>query len=461
MSGTLRVEEQPAASVAPLTFKTAAILLAAHLALGLAVRFSSAAATLHAASVVLAALYVTSRSPHPDRMLLVAGYALGSCLLWRVGRANVLWFLPEYLALFIMLFGVWRFGGARRGDGTIIVFLALLLPSAGLTIFQASIPAMRKMLAFNLLPHVVMAVVVLMLSRLRITAETVRLFLYASVLPVISTWVLSAWNVFVIGTSFGTSSNDFAAGGTAANQVSNALSYGAVALGMVLLIPRPPRRLIWIVLPMLLLLAMQSVLTFSRGGSVNLALFLVFSMPFILRDRKQRIRFFFGMAIVTAVFGEFILPRVEMVTEGAIEKRFNKEGTSGRDDLFRQDLDMFLRNPLLGVGPGMGRRERFYGGDNTAQAHTEYSRILAEHGAFGAIALVVLLLTFYKMGRRAREPWQRGLVAGSVAWMFGMFGHSATRVPMFILLAAVAVMISFLEQEKSSPSLEPSDSPGT
>ena len=51
------------------------------------------------------------------------------------------------------------------------------------------------------------------------------------------------------------------------------------------------------------------------------------------------------------------------------------------------DLELWARNPILGVGPGMaawGREEIL---DARISAHTEFSRLLAEHGLFGAAAL--------------------------------------------------------------------------
>ena len=58
------------------------------------------------------------------------------------------------------------------------------------------------------------------------------------------------------------------------------------------------------------------------------------------------------------------------------------------------DLFIFVNNPIFGVGPGIGYYERLnHGLSQRVSAHTEYSRLLAEHGIAG---IFVLLFILYK-----------------------------------------------------------------
>ena len=56
------------------------------------------------------------------------------------------------------------------------------------------------------------------------------------------------------------------------------------------------------------------------------------------------------------------------------------------------DLDIFYDNLFIGVGPGQANilREK-YGFGKKVAAHTEFSRMLAEHGILGLISLLILI----------------------------------------------------------------------
>ena len=56
----------------------------------------------------------------------------------------------------------------------------------------------------------------------------------------------------------------------------------------------------------------------------------------------------------------------------------------------------------MGVGPGGGDAERWiYGYGSTVGAHSEFTRMLAEHGLFGLISLIsILLLSYFEYRKR-------------------------------------------------------------
>jgi O-antigen ligase len=94
-------------------------------------------------------------------------------------------------------------------------------------------------------------------------------------------------------------------------------------------------------------------------------------------------------AVLGAVFLFVIWPRLEALTGGAIGERFSSTSSSGRDLLIQADLKTWSENPIFGAGPGLGAKNRieFF---KSAAAHTEYSRMLAEHGLLGLMSLVTL-----------------------------------------------------------------------
>jgi hypothetical protein len=66
-------------------------------------------------------------------------------------------------------------------------------------------------------------------------------------------------------------------------------------------------------------------------------------------------------------------------------------------------------------------------GDSSA-AHTEYSRLLAEHGSGGALALLTLLFILWKVYWRAPDFFARAWAASMAAWSLVELGHAAMRI---------------------------------
>ena len=124
-------------------------------------------------------------------------------------------------------------------------------------------------------------------------------------------------------------------------------------------------------------------------------------------------------------------------TKGMIDKRYSnltslvnpEQGTiSGRAKIMAIDFEIFRNNFLMGVGPGGGHAERLiYGYGKAVASHSEFTRMLAEHGLFGLISLISILLLFYNEYRK-RVDYNRIFLAGmSVFAILTMF-HSAFRI---------------------------------
>jgi O-antigen ligase len=89
-------------------------------------------------------------------------------------------------------------------------------------------------------------------------------------------------------------------------------------------------------------------------------------------------------------------------TSGLIDKRYANEDAagrekksqmSGRETLIETELNMFLNNPLLGIGVGKNKEVRFEETGIEAASHNEITRMLAEHGSLGLLGLLILFLT--------------------------------------------------------------------
>jgi len=163
-------------------------------------------------------------------------------------------------------------------------------------------------------------------------------------------------------------------------------------------------------------LASQSALTFSRGGLWIAGISGLVVFLYLVRDKQTRFRVL-SVAGLLFVVGQYILvPQLDAFTGGALSKRFRNLSTTNRDLLIRADLAIFEEYPILGVGPGMAKYHRGAVVGVTGAAHTELTRLLAEHGLFGLVALFLLILMGLKNFQRERSIQVRATVAGMVVW---------------------------------------------
>lgn len=144
-----------------------------------------------------------------------------------------------------------------------------------------------------------------------------------------------------------------------------------------------------------------------------------------------------GVAI-GIVIAYLILPRLNTFTGGQLAQRLADTGTTNRTEIALTDLQMFVAHPLFGVGPGMGFFERsttFLGSD---AAHTEFTRLLAEHGIPGLVALALLLAMAWRSIRDAGTYWARGWTLVLIGWSITEMGHASMRIAAISFLFGLA-----------------------
>lgn len=108
--------------------------------------------------------------------------------------------------------------------------------------------------------------------------------------------------------------------------------------------------------------------------------------------------------------------------------------TSGRVELFIVELKDFMRHPVWGAGVGRAKIDRYKDFGIRVATHNEISRLLAEHGIFGVLALMILIFAPLGLGVVTRNnlffyPFYS-------FWILTIF-HSSMR------LAAPAVIYAF------------------
>jgi hypothetical protein len=101
-------------------------------------------------------------------------------------------------------------------------------------------------------------------------------------------------------------------------------------------------------------------------------------------------------------------------------------------------LTLWRDNQVFGVGPGMSSYMRTY--RPGAAAHTEYSRIVAEHGSLGLLAMLSLLLGLFLAYRKAPDILSRALIVAIASWAFVEMAHSAMRLVSISIMLGLALI---------------------
>jgi O-antigen ligase len=119
----------------------------------------------------------------------------------------------------------------------------------------------------------------------------------------------------------------------------------------------------------------------------------------------------------------------------------DKVSLSGREVIIESDIRIFLDNPILGIGVGMSSKEREKYIGFSAPPHTEVTRVLAEHGMFGVVALILYffapLKRFFEDISIGSKMFLLGFVIFSIITSF----HSATRIAITVFPYALGFII--------------------
>jgi len=125
-----------------------------------------------------------------------------------------------------------------------------------------------------------------------------------------------------------------------------------------------------------------------------------------------------------------VLPRLDAFTGGALSTRFQNTSSTGRDQIAQADLQIWDENPIFGVGPGESKIEHalYY---RRIATHTEYTRLLAEHGLFGlASGLLLIIMAAQSFGhiRKMRSVRAKAMIGPMVLWALLYMTDKAMRL---------------------------------
>jgi O-Antigen ligase len=416
-------------------FKFPLILFLLHIPLGILIYNTGSFGLLHPLAVFLIGMrYALLKEEKLERVAIVGAYLVGVEVLWRMAGVPIFWEVGKYATSLIMIVAL-----VRRGLWTIPTFATFyfitLLPSCLITITQNNWSESRNILSSNLSGPFSLFVCCWFFSYLQANQQQIKKLLLAAVIPLVSVAVATLF--FTVTTpeiEFTGESNFATSGGFGPNQVSSMLGLGAfLCLACFLLFKNNLNyTLFWGAAA--LLFASQSVLTFSRGGMYNAVGAVLLIVLFQMRNLKEGIKQLLPFIAISAVFLLLVFPYLDSFTGGALQERFEDRDPTRRGAIVQTDLKIFMENPILGVGVGGAYSERAKYLEYKAMSHTEFGRVVAEHGGLGLISLIAMMLMVVFNFRRQNTLFGRALVAGLIGWSTLFMLNSGMRLaaPSFI-----------------------------
>ncbi len=415
------------------------LFLLAHFGLGFLLRVDPVFATIHALlALALGLIYL--REMEPEKMIYVAAYISASELLWRGLDAGVFWEFGKYTVALFLIAAIFKHYRAQLPEKWPLVYFVLLLPSILL------LPGFdRQAISFNLSGPLVLAVAVIFFGGVRFSLGQLKKLLAALIAPVISLAAISLYSSLTAGLiSFDLAySEKITSAGIGPNQVSSILGLGAFAAFLYAVLETRSRQVRWIMIGLTIWLLAQSALTFSRGGFWTALGAMLVAGWYFFWERRSRFIFLSTISLIFLLGYFIVFPQLDALTSNTLSARFSDFELTGRGEIMLADWLTFLDNPVLGVGPDQSTA--FHALTfRVSRAHTEYTRMLAEHGLFGLVSLLILLGAVLARVFKTASAQQKALVISFTAWALVFMFHAAMRLsaPSFLFGVAAARFIT-------------------
>lgn len=405
-----------------------------HAPFALAAKFVSPLATAHGfLTIGLGVWFVWVRKSFGATVAVMA-YIVGAEGFWRMTGAGLLWEFGKYSIAFLSLLGIVR-QRTRPLSPQWLVYIALMAPAALLTVLGSDFSRLHEHLSFNMSGPVCLGLAGTWMLQQGLTRGDGQRLLICLVAPLVCIASLTLYGVRVTEIQFGEGSSMSASGGFGPNQVAAALALGMVAC--FLLIANDRSTLVWKItlVGLMLWMGAQGLLTMSRSAIYYSVLGMLGGMVFLVRDPRRLLAVAAAFGVAGLVFNYVLAPKLDEFTDGALTRRYQRKDLSGRETLMQGDLILFMEHPLLGVGPGMAKALRKDLVGKIGYAHTEFTRMLSEHGAFGLVALIVMTSTCVRGIFSQPAGWSRAVASSAVCYAYVFMSGSAMRmaIPAFLM----------------------------
>lgn len=437
-------------------------LLLIHAVIAVVIFLAPFLSRIYALVITIVGFFIVYRSKNKNNeVILISAYLVGVEVFLRMTGGNFNNEFVKVSVIFFMLLGM-LYSNFATNAFIYWFFLILLIPGILITstVINYNVD-IKKSLVFNLSGPVCLAISAIYMYKRRILFSDLQNVMVAMGLPIVSTTIyLFLFNPSVRDVVTGTQSNFETSGGFGPNQVSTALGLGMFVFFTQLILFSKSKLAILINGVLLIFITYRGIVTFSRGGVIT-AVVMIICLLFLLynfSNAKGRSKFIW-IFILTALMGIGVWSYSSFQTNGLIEKRYanqdaigrvKKDRLGGREAIMNEEIKLFLENPVLGIGAGMGKQIRKETFGEESASHNEITRMLSEHGLFGIFGLLILLITPFIVYVNNRQHLY--FLSFFMFWLLTI-NHAAMRTaaPAFVYgLSLLLVQVKIPEKAKDS-----------
>lgn len=393
-------------------------------------------------------IVLASNADKTKEVLLACAYFAGVEVLFRMTKGGLAYEASKYLVIVFMVIGIYFKGLSGKGY-PYFIYLILLVPAVIVASMTLSFDArFRTNIAFVLSGPVCLGISALFCYDRKITRKDLfDIVLYIALPSIAMATYLFLYNPSVKDVLSGTDSNAAASGGFGPNQVSTALGLGMFAIVVRLFLKSPSMLLKLLNLTILGAMTFRAIVTFSRGGVIAAVIVVAaFLWTIFYRSSTKMRNQIIGMFLlfVIAISVTWVISSNQ--TRGLIDKRYaNKDSlgrekedlSTGRLNLFKEEIDGFLSSPFLGIGASRVKDKRIQSSGEHLPSHNEIGRLLSEHGFLGVIILSILILK--PLGFRTSNK-RNFLFYAFLCFWFATTNHSGMRIAAPGLLYGLALL---------------------
>lgn len=420
-------------------------LIVAHFGIGLLIFFFPFLAKVYTSLIVVISLYFIIKNRNKsNEALYTTGYIIGSEVFLRSIYGIPIHEFGKYFGLLFILLGIY-FNGIHHQKNPYWIYLLLLIPASIISMLEISTSNTPVSISFNISGPISLGIYSLYTYKRNITYHELNTILLAIGMPILSyvfyLFLKCPIDNFVIGS---TESNYILSGGFSPNQTATILGLGVFIFTTRFFLIPSSNKIKLVNIFLIIYIFYRTLLTFSRGGAITgiiINLTLLFCLLIIYAHNKSlKIKISGYVFFLIAVFfltsfqtNNLLWMRYANQNPNGLQKSYD---VNGRKDIALSEIQLFKKNPLLGVGVGESTKIRKSKTGTITNSHSEITRMLAEHGLFGLLSLSILIITPILLFLKNRQNFY--MVCFFLFWLLTI-NHSAMRIaaPSFIYALAL------------------------
>jgi hypothetical protein len=426
-------------------------LILAHIGIGFCIFLFPFLAKIYAFLIVSAGLYFVIKNRNKNNeALYAAAYILGSEVLLRATSGNPLYEFGKYFVLLFIILAI-IYDQIPKRTNPYWLYLLLLIPGV-ISAIDLLNDYGKPNISFNISGPLCLGICCLYTYKRKISVNSLHTILLAIGMPILAfvsyLFLKCPLTNFEI---YNTESNYLLSGDHAPNQTATILGLGMIVFTIRLFLVSSSKKIVFLNIFITAYIYYRTLLTFSRGGAITaVAVILVFFFVLLLYYQHKGLKAKIGSYILVLIAGFWL---TSFQTDTLLFKRYAEQNLNGnpkqeednsRRKIAIKEIDLFKKNPLLGVGVGEGTVIRKSESGLLTTSHSEMTRMMAEHGVFGILSLLILIITPLLLFLKNKQNIY--MICFLAFWALTI-NHSAMRIAAPAFLYALALMSVQKEEE--------------